>query len=189
MFLDHNTANFFFKVLSWFSPFYCLLWVLWLHAYTENLYNLLFPFRRRSGSVLFKVPSWHHQGTENLQRRQTAKGEKPQKPWHDQSCHSQEGKGFHDQSCLTVVQLQIRRNQERCIMKAWSPLSLCPTVQRHSKHCELTTAWIFSILLPIVHCVAWHTYWHTFLNVVSRLWRMPSWPSTAEWPQRKSSRS
>lgn len=38
-------------------------------------FNLPFSFRWRGGSVLFKVPSRDHQGAENLQRWQTAKGD------------------------------------------------------------------------------------------------------------------
>lgn len=82
-----------------FPPF--LLFVLYasLNVYTpmQRIYTtFLFPCRWRGCSVLFKVPSWHHQGAENLQRRQTAKGEKPCKPTI-MACHEQvwQNKGLH----------------------------------------------------------------------------------------------
>lgn len=83
-FLEHSThvlSCVFHCFLLFYYLFIKLLWVLCAHAYPENLYNLLFPFRWRGGPVLFKVPSWHHQGAENLQRWQTAKGEKLYKLW------------------------------------------------------------------------------------------------------------
>lgn len=132
-------------------PIYCLFYTpAWaLHTYPENLYYLLFPFRWRGGSVLFKVPAWHHQGAENLQRRQTAKGE-----------------------------------------TLWKPHSSLTTLTEQRISVTLSLAALFDVISNMTLISDWSLISdNTFSHVVSRRWRMLSWPSTAEWPQKMSSKS
>lgn len=76
------------EVTHWFEIFLCCLFA---HRSTmcthfNSFILLIFPFRWRGSAVLFKVPSWHHQGAESLQRWQTSKGEMCQETFIGHKC-------------------------------------------------------------------------------------------------------